>query len=63
MSFKPPTIGEVRGPWRSSPGNPKPWQAAAYVPNGWVYTFGKTGKEVLEGAHANAKRILKDQSP
>lgn len=49
--YKAPTIGEVRGPLKSSPGNPMPWQAAKRGANGWLYFFGKTAQEALDAAN------------
>lgn len=59
-TFKPPVIGEVRGPWKSSPGNPQPWQAACRGPNGWIYTHAQTPALALEGARADAAALVKE---
>lgn len=48
--FVQPVIGEVRGPWRSSPGNPMPWQAARYGAKGWIYFHTKTAQEAMRAA-------------
>ncbi len=54
-----PPVGTVRGPWKSSPGNPYPWQAAYRTANGWAYCFSRRdGADALAQAQhaANALR-------
>lgn len=60
--YRPPELGEVRGPWRTSPGNHLPWMAYCYGANGWVPFHSKTEREALEKAQAySAKRYPKEQ--
>lgn len=57
-TYKQAEVGEMRGPWRGSPGSPWPWQYAVYGPDGWIYSHGKTQAKAREGADADQKRIF-----
>ena len=61
--FKPATPGEVRGPWRSSPGNPWPWQAAYYTGNGWVYSHAMTAAKALKQTKEAAAAYTQKPEP
>lgn len=54
-TYKPAVVGEVRGPWRSSPGNPIPWSAACYGPSGWVFNHAKSAELAIAGARLTAQ--------
>lgn len=56
-NYKPPVVGEVRGPIRTSPGNALPWLAYCYGPGGWVPFHAKTGAEALKAAQAHAATL------
>ena len=56
--FKPAALGEVRGPFKSSPGNPMHWQACYMGPNGWVYYFAMKPAEALSRAKDGASKVI-----
>lgn len=53
----PPKAGDVRGPWRTSPGNALPWMAYGHSGNGWVPFHAKTGAEALKAAKDYAAKL------
>ncbi len=57
-TFKPAALGEVRGPFKSSPGNPMPWQACYNGANGWVYFFARTPAAALNRAKDGAAKAV-----
>lgn len=60
--YQPPEVGEVRGPWCTSPGNPLPWMAYCYGANGWIPFHAKSGEQALSDARAySAQHHPKEQ--
>lgn len=61
-TFKPAAIGEVRGPFQSSPGNSMLWQACYYTSNCcWRYEFAKTASGALNRARDAAAHYMRQQ--
>lgn len=60
-TYKPAAVGEVRGPWHSSPGSKLPWQAACYGPNGWIFNHAKSADLALDGARRTAEQLATER--
>lgn len=52
-----PVVGEIRGPWRTSPGNPLPWMAYCRGPNGWIPNHAKSAVLAIAGARKTAEMV------
>lgn len=51
VDFTPATkVGEIRGPFRTSKGNPMPFMCYVRGDNGWIYFHGTTSGDALQQA-------------